>query len=531
MRTYDHILRPRTAVYAAVILWAAWRIVAVRALPAVPDPREALILEDVSRIHRGMAPELFHWPGTPWTYVLAVTTYLTNSARQANMLVVCRVMTIPFGALALLAVHGLAARLLRRPFVPVALLAVAPGFASGEANLALVDVPALAVSLLAMRIVVQTPVATRAAYAVAALGGFTAGVAMAFKLPAAVVVPAVAWLALSGLRGTRPRAMALMAVGAGVAAGFVAGCPYVVRDALTPGLGRVFAGLGYELEHYRSGHFGIFATAAAPARAYVTTHGAAAIWCLGIALAVVATPLTIASACAANRRRTPWLWAWAATCLTSILLHRFSFPRHWLMVCPPVCILAAVGFEATRGKWRLIAQAALIVAVAQGAAMCVALSSRESGPSTLATSAAWLRSATAEHDARATFGATEPRLTWVYPRLLDDSRAGLGSPEFAVVTRIEADVQLAAFLHPDSFQEDDFFPLSRDDLLDGAAHLALRDERTHVPVAHFNARDPAWARYSAFLGLRPPFPLNALLHPELTIYAPAGVAKRMASDD
>lgn len=511
-----------------MLLWTAWRVHAVLALPAYPDPREALLFAEVARIQHGLPPELFHWPGTPWTWMLAWAIRLTNSTQEAGMLVVCRLLTIPFGVVGLLAVYGLASGVVRQPLIPTVLLAVAPGLAAGEANLGLVDTPALAMSVLALRLAALGVARTGGgAYALVGLAGVTAGLAMAFKLPAGCVVPAATLLAATNAYDRRARLIAPVVVGVGAVCGFVAGCPYIVRDALTSGGGPVFDGLAYELQHYSNGHFGVFATASAPARAYLTTHAGAAVWCLGGVSVLVAGALIAVAARARPARRMVWLWVWAATCVGAILVHRLSFPRHWLMACPPAVILASAGLEALSGRWATIGRAAVIAAVANGVAMSAGLSARESGLSTLVASRAWVRAATAEHGVRAERVGEEPRLAWLYPRLPD---AG-GAAELRLVARLEADVQIAAASDPASFRDDDFFPLTRDDFRDGPEHLALRDTAAYAELVRFAAREPAWVRRAAFLGLRPPFPLNALLHPEIAIYAPHDVAARLAPAD
>ncbi|MAF10874.1 hypothetical protein CMK11_10540 [Candidatus Poribacteria bacterium] len=513
-------------------MWAAWRVHAVLSLPSRPDPREALVLEDIARIGRGLPPRLFHWPGTPWTWLLAWATRLTNSTLEPDMLVVSRLLTIPFAIAALVVAYSLASRLVRRPCIPAALLAACPGFASGEANLALVDVPTLAMALLGLDIAARAAGSdARRRHVLTGLAGAALGLGAAFKAPAAAVLPVAAALVIPSAGGIRPRLGSLALLVVGAVGGLVAGCPYIVRDALTPGAGPVLEGLAYELRHYGRGHFGVFSTASAPIRAYAAAHGAAAVWCLGGGSLFVAGGSAVVAAWAGRAKEERWVWVWAAACGGAILAHRFSFPRHWLMACPPLFILASLGLEALTGRWAIAARISLVAALANGAAMCLGLNALESGVSTFETAETWLRHTRAEHNVGAARVGADARLLWLYPRSQYDEDLASGRGELRVVARLEADAQIAAELRPDTFREDDFFPLTRAHYRDGEEHLALRDPLRYVEVARFAPRETSWARHAAFLGLRPPFPLNALLHPDIRVYAPPETAAGIVQPD
>ncbi|MBT3269887.1 hypothetical protein HN371_22260 [Candidatus Poribacteria bacterium] len=532
MHRYGHRLSTRTALWAGVVLWAVWRVHAVLSLPSYADPRETLLFEDIARVHAGLPPVLFHWPGTPWTWLLAWATRLTNSTLEPDMLVVSRLLTIPFGIASLLSAYGLASRVLRGPLVPIALLAVAPGFASGEANLALVDVPALTLSLVALNIAFRAvPAEGISRYVLGAAAGAAVGLGAAFKLPAAAALPVVAVLVAPSPGGVRARVVALALLAAGATCGFVAGCPYILRDALGPGAGPVLAGLAYEMRHYNRGHFGVFATAGSPVAAYTASHAAAAVWCLGPGGLATLVPLVAWAAYKTLTRRTFWLWVWATCCIGAILLHRFSFPRHWLMAGPPIFMLASMGLEALTARWAVGARIAVAAALCSGAAVCVGLNARESGPSTFEAADAWLSDIGARYGVSAVGVGADPRLSWLYPRSAHGGPGRVNHADLRVVARLEADIQIAAEMRPDTFRDDDFFPLTRAHYQDGAAHLALRDARQYAEVARFAPDDPAWARRGAFLGLRPPFPLDALLHPDIRVYATPDTAARLATSD
>ena len=526
MDTYDRLRTSRTALCVALLIWVAWRAHAVLSLPTFADPREALLLADVARVREGLPPTLFHWPGSPWTYVLAWATRLTNSTTDAAMLVVCRLLTIPFGALALAAAFRLACRVSRRPWAPSVLLATAPGFAAGEANLALVDLPALALALCAVNVAAGGVGET--CHGRLAAAGLVLGVAAAVKLPVATLTPALVAAGFGTATGRRARLCMCALVCGAVAVGFALGCPFIVRDALTEGRGPVLEGLAYELGHYHRGHFGLFATAADPVQSYLTAHGAAAVWCVGIAALAVALPLVTR---APGPRHLTWLWAWAVVAIGALVVHRFSFPRHWLLACPPLFLLASAGRERLVGKWPSVARVGVVVAAVSGAAMCIGLNAREAGPSSIARCGEWMQWAADSHGVHTAPAGISPVLSWLYPPSpLADAREPATGVSAWIVAGPEARVQRAAYLTPDAFLESDFFPLTRDMFVGGPAHLSIADTSRFALVRGFGPAEAPWLPV-ALLGMRPPFPLNALLQPELSVHAPLDVADSLRSPD
>jgi hypothetical protein len=201
------------------------------------------------------------------------------------------------------------------------------------------------------------------------------------------------------------------------------------------------------------------------------------------------------------------------------------------MAGPPLFILASMGLEELAGRWAIAARVAVVAALANGAAMCLGLNALESGASTFEAADIWLLQTRAQYGVRPVHVGPDARLSWLYPRSQYDGDLASGRGELRVVARLEADVQIAAELRPHTFREDDFFPLTRAHYRDGEEHLALRDPLHYVEVARFAPRETSWARRAAFLGLRPPFPLNALLHPDIRVYAPPEVAARIARPD
>jgi hypothetical protein len=275
----------------------------------------------------------------------------------------------------------------------------------------------------------------------------------------------------------------------------------------------------YELQHYHRGHFGLFATATAPAGTYVTAHAMASAWCLGLVALVVTVPL---AGRAAGQRRLAWLWVWVAVSVGAIVTHRFSFPRHWLLACPPLFVLASVGSERLVGRWADVGRAAAAAAVVSGAALCVGLNAREAGPSSIERCTEWVQWAEETHGILTEPAAPYPVLAWLYPRHPQPAppRSAVDARVVArLVAGLEADVQLAAFTAPHAFREDDFFPLTRERFRDGPAYADVADTSQYTLASSFGP-GPRWWTRVLLLGMRPPFPLNALLQPDLRVHMP-----------
>ena len=495
----------RTAPLLLLAFWLVWRFWTLAAMPSAPDPREALIAEDALRVLAGESPERFHWPGTPWTFLAAGMPLLLGAEDAAGLARIMRIASLLFGACCLFLSYRMARRVSRFPLTAPLLLALAPAFSSGEANVGLADMPSLAFGLAALLAAFSTDRFTfLRSFWIGALIGFGA----AFKLPCALhLFPAAALIALGG-GSLRRKALPLLAAPLGAALAFLAGCPYLLLD-----FPAVWGGLRYELSHYRAGHFGLFPTADDGVFSAPLRHANALSWAAGPLLAAcLASAFCALCFLAAKNRRfeepeRAALVVWALAALLPIALHRFSFTRHWLTALPPLTLIAAalLGTSRRRVVWFPFALAGLHSLLMTGA---LELQTRQ--PSTAARCADWI----AESGLAVSSGPSEPLLWWLYPPGLS-SGGGADAFVFAVP---EARLQRRAAEDPGAFREADFFPLSRAYFTAGPFHARLSDSDAYRLEARFAPRVSFWMRSAAFFGREPPFPLNALFHPELRIY-------------
>ena len=498
----------RTAAPAAALtVWLALRFWTLAEMPSAPDPREALIVQDALAVLNGGAPQLFNWPGTPWTHLAALFSWLFQTADASRLAVLMRGASLLFGAACLLFMYQLGRRLGGQGVLAPLLLALTPSFSAGEANAALVDIPALALGMAAMSCAFSNrPLSSKRAFWIGALIGF----GMAFKWTAGVYAVPASVLLLLDDSPRRSKAEALLSAAGGGAVGLLVGCPYLLMD-----FPRVWEGLRYELSHYRAGHFALFPTAEDGIFSPALRHAEAFVWAAGPGLALAFAgvfcvsfiPLLGGSLNKQQKRERLALTAWTLTAALSVALHHFSFSRHWLLALPPLALLAsaAMGESRRRAAW-----AALGLAAGHSLLLTASLDMQTRLPSTIQRCESWI----AESGLEVSHGPSEPTLIWIYPPGLSSA----AEAEAVVVASAEAELQRAVWKRAEHYREADFFPLTRAHFTTGRFHARLAESGEYRIAARFSAERPAWVRAFLFLGREPPFPHNALFHPELRVY-------------
>lgn len=494
-----------------VIAVLAWRLPGVLDGDVTPDPRERLIAREAQRLRAGEPLTLFHWPGTPWVALIAATT--PDVSNERDVAKTGRRWTLAFQVFAILALLRLARRNGATDGAAAIALVASPAFVTGEAALALVDVPALALTLASSLAASEprwnTPVR-------ALVAGVLAGLGAAFKLPAVIAVaPALVLLNASNRRA----ALFLSAIAlGGVAVGFIVGCPYILTSIVDPAAG-VFADLRYELGHYRLGHFGIVATARDMPWTPVVRHASALAWAAGPLLVAFAVSMVGLALTQIRhwRRFDAALFVWLVCAAAPILLQRLSFGRHWLAVLPPLYLTASRAVVRLPRGWRGFAIACAAPAVLQAALASAAIESAIRQPSTIESVASWIR---ANPSQPLSAGPSLPVLNWVYPQSIVTGPllADVGQADAFLVASIEESIHSAVSNDPDAYRESDFFPLERADFASEPFYRTLLAGSRYVEARRFAAKPPGWLERWGLLERPLPFPLNALAHPELRIY-------------
>ncbi len=493
----------RAVPVALLAVWLALRFWTLAEMPSAPDPRESLIVQDALAILNGGAPQMFNWPGTPWTHLAALFSWLFQTADAARLAGLMRGASLLFGAVCLLLMYRLGRRFGGQSVLAPLLLALTPSFSAGEANAALVDVPALALGLAAITCAFSNrPLSSKRAFWVGSLIGF----GMAFKWTAGVyAVPAAVFLLLDDSSRRSKAGAALSAAGGGVV-GILVGCPYLLID-----FPLVWEGLRYELSHYKAGHFALFPTAEDNIFSSALRHAEAFVWSAGPGLALTFAAVFCASLIPFFKkekgRERIALTAWTLTAALSVALHHFSFSRHWLLTLPPLALTASavMGESKRRAAW-----AAVCLAAAHSLLLTAALDMQTRQPSTIQRCESWI----SESGLEVSHGPSEPTLAWIYPSGLSSA---LEAEAFAAASA-EAKLQRAVWERAEQYRETDFFPLTRADFTTGRFHARLTESGEYRMAARFSAEHSAWVRAFLFLGREPPFPHNALFHPELRVY-------------
>lgn len=495
---------PACAVPVALLaVWFALRFWTLAEMPSAPDPRETLIVQDALAFRNGGAPQLFNWPGTPWTHLAALFSWLFQTADAARLASLMRGASLLFGAACLLFMYRLGRRFGGLSLLAPLLLALTPSFSAGEANAALVDVPALALGLAAMACAFSDrPLSSKRAFWVGTLIGF----GMAFKWTAGVYAVPAAVLLLLDDSSRRSKARAALSAAGGGIVGVLVGCPYLLID-----FPLVWEGLRYELSHYKAGHFALFPTAEDGIFSSALRHAEAFIWAAGIGLAFAFSAVFCVSLIPLlkkeKRRERLALTAWTLTAALSVALHHFSFSRHWLLTLPPLALTASAVMGESR---RRTAWAAICLAAAHSLLLTAAFDLQMRQPSTIQRCESWI----SESGLEVSHGPSEPTLAWIYPSGLSSA----SSSEAFAAASAEAELQRAVWERAEQYRESDFFPLRRADFTTGGFHALLAESGEYRMAARFSAEHAAWVRAFLFLGREPPFPHNALFHPELRVY-------------
>lgn len=287
-------------------------------------------------------PEFFNYGSLP-LYLTTIVSWPFHAAGLVQTVtgthVVARLLSIVAGAATALVAARIAARLVPAPFAVLAALAVAcapghvlhSGFATPDAIATFLAATAL---LLALR-------ALEGASRAFALAGAAAGLAAAAKYSAglAVAAPVAAALLLPG--AVRQRVARIAAAAGAALAAFLVAVPYAL---LTPA--RFLADVRYELlVHPREGHLDIF-TRTGDGWSY---HLLANLpYVLGPPLLVLALA---GLAVMATRRRPAGvvLLAFAIPYFLGLGLSQVRFLRYTLPLVPVLAVAAAVALDAYRG--------------------------------------------------------------------------------------------------------------------------------------------------------------------------------------
>jgi len=531
-----------------------FRLLGIRVgLPDSPDPREALIAQDVlNLIHFTAPPEIYNWPGTAWFYLIALIGKALSIGgfhlTEARVIWVARLLNALLSTVTLWFTYRLGIRCYNRHVGQIAagFLAVAMLHATNESRFALVDIPATFCVTLFLSILAGN---TRLTFKTAVWLGIVAGVGFAVKFT--TVFAGFSLLIFIGTAHFYRRFATIIVVSALT---FTLICPYWLVDLVSPEWNRFFEDFWYEATHYHRGHFGLFATADTSWVHRFIYLWTLLKWGLGWPLALLASfGVIYAIAKAVLHQKPLWvgfvslptshvwhgvgamvfsplqnarrrlrlqpdekkrvwlLLAFVTPYLLFIGAHKVTFTRHLLILYPVLTILAAAALGTFEKRIAIaIGGAVTLYSLIYTAAFASVLMSKPTGVEVYE----WISANIAQEESISC--SPEILFDWLLPALdreLTDEEA-----EWALILLPNSEVFQKYAQQPHRYQKSDWYPLVEFDV-EGTLEFY---ERILSRGSPYELRQ-IFRRIPNFLGIRisdsdAPFPMRALAHPEIHLY-------------
>lgn len=505
-------------------------------LPDHPDPRESLIAQDILNLIRlESPPQIYNWPGTAWYYLIALIGVVLEvfglELTVAQVIWLSRFINVLLSTATIWLTYQVGHQFYNRAIglIGSGLLAVAMLHATNESRFALVDIPAtFCVTLLLWSCARTQAVTLRRVVWLGVIAG------IGFSVKYTTIFAGLSVVALLFLRSQRfqPSHFLLkLATVIGVAgATFTIICPYWLVDLFSPDWNLFFDALFYESSHYQKGHFGLFATGDINWFNRFTYLWTLLRWGMGTPLA----SLVIVGAVLAIIQRKDGdklLLAFVIPYLLFIGLHKLKFVRHLLLIYPVLILFAAGGIDRlgtafSQSNWThrnsILKQWAtpILYAVILGGVGVYSLiytaafaSVTRSIPTTV-EAVQWIKSNIPPD--KAIDHEPEILFDWVLPRL---NREGNGDgAEWVLVSMPNAEVFLNYAAKPTHYSAIDWYPL---ETIDTEAMVEFYEQVFGKSSRYTLAQ--RFHRQPRFLGIPisdqgAPFPMRALVHPEIRIY-------------
>ncbi|RKU33091.1 hypothetical protein C6499_01980 [Candidatus Poribacteria bacterium] len=314
-------------------------------LPETPDPREAIIAQDVlNLIHLTAPPQTYNWPGTAWFYIVAAVGKLLSFVglplTEARVILLARCINVLLSTTTLWFTYAIGRHAYNRRVGQIAagLLAVAMLHATNESRFALVDIPATFCVTLLLWIALRARSPSSAlTFRTAAWLGVIVGVGCAVKFTTIFVCFSL--LTFIGTEHFYRRLATIIGVSALT---FTLLCPYWLIDLISPEWNLFFSDFWYEATHYHQGHFGLISTAESGWLQRFVYLWVLLKWGMGLPLALL-VGFGVARALVSLKSRVSAetiLLAFVIPYLLFIGIHKVKFARHLLILYPALTVLA-----------------------------------------------------------------------------------------------------------------------------------------------------------------------------------------------
>ncbi len=491
-------------------------------LPDTPDPREILIAADIiNLINFSALPEIYNWPGTAWFYLIAcvgkVLSIFGLDITEARVIWLARFINVALSTCTIWLTYCLGTRCYNRRVgqIAAAFLTVAMLHATNESRFALVDIPAaFCVTLFLWFTARDSDLTIRTCIWL----GVVSGIAIAVKFPTVFVL-----LSLAVFIRTEHFFRKFATIIGVCTLTFTIVCPYWLFDIVSSEWNHFFEDFWYESKHYHRGHFGLFTTGDTgwiDRFLYLWTllkWGVGLPLALLITIAIVFATAKLIPSCKKmsksneNIRKGLFILAFVIPYLFFIGTFKVSFTRHLLILYPVLTILAAALLIAVDKKIGvLIGCVVWLYSFVYTAAFASVMMSQPTGHE----ASVWA-SEHISHDSSISH-APEILFDWLMPELdieLTDEDA-----KWALVLYPNLQVFQKYKQNPNDINKIDWYPLEEvaiEETLQYYDKILGKDSRYEL--------QKTFRRMPQFLGIGisdsdAPFPMHALIHPEIRIY-------------
>ncbi len=527
-------------VFVILIGGFSLRIVGINVgLPDTPDPREAIIAQDVlNLIYFTAPPETYNWPGTAWFYTIAVVGKLLSLTglhlTEAHVILLARCINVLLSTATLWFTYAIGQHAGSRRIGQIAsgLLAVSMLHATNESCFALVDIPATFCVTLFLYRVARTRFSSSKPFTpwVAIWLGIALGTGFAVKFTTVFV--SLSLVTFIGCDHFYKRVATVIGVSALT---FTLLCPYWVIDLLSPTWNLFFEDFWYEATHYHKGHFGLISTAESAWLQRFTYLWVLLKWGMGLPLALLAI-LSILQAITSLKSRTGefaileiLLLAFVIPYLLFIGAHKVKFTRHLLILYPALTLLVAISLtkllKSIRsrplplvskytifGKWSVSVIVGIVVLYSFMYTAAFAAVMRAQPTRVVASE--WIAAHIPPEETIASAPVT--LFSWLLPDL--DLEVAAPEAEWVLILMPDLEVFQKYRQHPHDYQNEDWYPIGEIELKETVAFYTriLGEESPYELHKTFRCTPE-------ILGIRisdtgAPFPMRALVHPEILLY-------------
>lgn len=491
-------------------------------LPDTLDPRETLIADDIiNLINFSAPPEIYNWPGTAWFYLIAFVGKILSifglDISETRVIWIARFLNVLLSTCTIWLTFCLGTRCYNKRVgqIAAAFLTVCMLHVTNESRFALVDIPAtFCVTLFLWLVARDTGLTFRSCIWL----GVVCGIAIAVKFPTVFVI-----LSLVVFIPTENFSRKLTTIAGVCALTFTFVCPYWLIDIVSSEWNHFFDDFWYESKHYHLGHFGLFATGDTGWIDRFLYLWTLLRWGVGLPLALlisIAIVFAVAMLILSDKsepdsqdtiRNGLLILAFVIPYFLFIGTFKVSFTRHLLILYPMLTVLSAAFLTVIDKRISLLIGGVVWL---YSFVYTVAFASVMMSRPTVQEVSAWV-SENISHESSIS-RAPEILFDWLIPELdieLTDEEA-----EWTLVFYPNLEVFQKYEQNPKTYEDIDWYPLKEveiegtllyyDKILGESSRYELQKTFRRIPQV---------------LGIRipdsnAPFPMRALIHPEIRIY-------------